>query len=270
MEQSKALGVHTGSAADVTRRIGLSGATRAVRTTGAPVRLASSLGITVVCLVAATTAFAEVATATQVPTMSFPIAHIFTLLFIMLGPFKIIGPFVKATKGAETKLMRKIALLAIAFSCAALLFAGLLGEGILKRYGIPLPILALAGGIILFLVALQGTIKQFSNDPPAPEPVMPTLDTAIRPLAFPVIVTPYGIATLIFFLSFAPDTQTQLKIAALVVAIMALNLLVMLVAKKIPPMLGAAFAVLGAVLNVIQVALGLQIISKSLTALGLL
>ena len=30
-----------------------------------------------------------------------PPAQVFTLLFLMLGPFKIIGPFLKVTKGAE-------------------------------------------------------------------------------------------------------------------------------------------------------------------------
>ena len=202
----------------------------------------------------------------------FPVSHIVTFLFLMLGPFKIIGPFVKLTKGAGPALERKIALIAIAFSCAALLVAGLLGEILLEKYGVPLPILGLAGGIILFLVALQETIRQFTAEPEpadkAAAAVSPTTSVALKPLAFPTIVTPYGIAALVVFLAFSPDTQSRLTIGAIVLAIMVLNFLTMIFARRIPPVAGVGLAILGAVLGVVQVALGLQIISNSLRALG--
>ena len=41
-------------------------------------------------------------------------------------------------------------------------FAGLLGETMLESYGVPLDILRLAGGIILFLVALKTVLEQFA------------------------------------------------------------------------------------------------------------
>jgi len=85
--------------------------------------------------------------------------YIFTVLFLMLGPFKIIGPFAKITEGADRKLSRNIAIQAFLYSSLALLVAAFLGEAILKKYDIPLAILALAGGIILFLVALIAIIE---------------------------------------------------------------------------------------------------------------
>jgi multiple antibiotic resistance protein len=93
---------------------------------------------------------------------------------------------------------------------------------------------------------------------------------ALDPLAFPVIVTPYGIAALIVFLSFAPDVESQIQIGLIVVAILALDLLVMLFARKLLTTLGIFLAILGAVLAVVQVALGLQIIHNSLRALNIL
>ncbi|HQW23416.1 MAG TPA: MarC family protein, partial [Bacteroidia bacterium] len=87
--------------------------------------------------------------------------QMFTFLFLMLGPFKIIGPFVKITKNASPALTRQIAFRATLFSVIALLLAGLLGENILAKYGIPVSILALSAGIILFLVALLNVIRQF-------------------------------------------------------------------------------------------------------------
>ena len=86
------------------------------------------------------------------------ITHIFTILFLMLGPFKIIGPYMKMTEGADPALARRIAVRAIIYSSLALLLAATIGEKILGNYGIPLPILAMTGGIILFLVALINVI----------------------------------------------------------------------------------------------------------------
>lgn len=88
-------------------------------------------------------------------------SQIFALLFLMLGPFKILAPFVKITKNADPALARKIAIRAILYSIGALLLAAFLGENILSKYGIPVPILSLSGGIIIFLVALLNIIHQF-------------------------------------------------------------------------------------------------------------
>ena len=201
----------------------------------------------------------------------FPMSHIVTFLFLMLGPTKIIGPFKKVTEGADRALEKKIARNAIIFSGSALLIAALLGEMILRKHSVPLPVLALASGVILFLVAIQDTVRQFSfstHELEEKAKTEPSMKLALDPLAFPVIVTPYGIAALIVFLSFAADVESQLQIGLIVVAILMLNYLAMLFARKVLATLGIVLAVLGAVLSVVQVALGLQIIRQSLMAMG--
>lgn len=237
--------------------------------------LGMKVAIVATCLcLSATASFAQVEIPEADPEIIiFPTAHIVTFLFLMLGPTKILGPFVKLTAGAEPALGRKIALSATVFAGIVLLIAGFLGELTLRKHGVPLPILALAGGVILFLVAIQDTVRQFSFKTAGtthPAAANPTLKLALDPLAFPVIVTPYGIAALIVFLSFARDFQSQLVIAAIVAVILLLNLLTMLFAKQLMATLGVTLAILGAVLSVVQVALGLQIISNSLKAMGLI
>lgn len=211
-------------------------------------------------------------TASQVPIRHFPVAQIFTFLFLMLGPFKIIGPFARITKGADAKITLRIALLSIAFSSLAPLVAAFLGESILSSYGMPLPVLALSAGIILFLVALQSVLQQFTphSEDAAGRAPTPTMNMALTPLAFPTIVTPYGIAALVVFLALSPDPQSRLTVGAIVMAIMLLNLIVMILTRHILPVLGVVLPILGAVLGVVQVALGLQIINSSLNALGVL
>ena len=200
-----------------------------------------------------------------------PVAQVFTILFLMLGPFKLVGPFLKGTKGADPASLRKAALLATIFAAIALLIAGLLGETLLASYGIPLDVLRLSGGVILFLVAIRTVLEQFATperptDEVALEP-QAVMKLALRPLAFPGIVTPYGIAALVVFLAFSQSVETRLTIAAVVVAIMALNLVFMLAARRLQVVFALALPVLGAVLGVVQVALGLQIINVALRAL---
>jgi multiple antibiotic resistance protein len=196
------------------------------------------------------------------------ISQIFTLLFLMLGPFKILVPFVRITKNADQKLARQIAVRAILYSVIALTIAAFLGQKILSNFGIPIPILTLSGGIILFLVALLNVIQQF--DPPKAQEESagtPTLQVATYPLAFPTIVTPYGIAAVIVFNAISPDLSGKLIVGAIVVGIMVLNFLVMLFARRLFKPLAIILAILGAILGVIQVAVGAKIIYNSLTAL---
>ncbi|MGL6267643.1 MAG: MarC family protein [Chitinophagaceae bacterium] len=194
--------------------------------------------------------------------------HIFTILFLMLGPFKIIGPFTQITKAADPILTKKIAISAFLYSTIALLLAALIGENILSNYGIPIPILAISGGLILFLVAILNIIHQFDPLSAKDEnPVKPTINMAIYPLAFPTIVTPYGIAAVIVFFALSPDMQTKMMVGILVFGIMVLNLIFMLINRYTFKYLAVVLPLLGAILGVVQVALGLQIIYKALLQL---
>jgi multiple antibiotic resistance protein len=198
--------------------------------------------------------------------------QIFTLLFLMLGPFKIIGPFAQLTKGAENRQAHRIAWLSIVFASAALLVAAFLGSRMLESYRIPVPVMALSGGLILLLVALKNLLQQFEAQPESDRPVAgpPDLGVALRPLAFPTIVTPYGIAAVVVLMAVAPDTRGRAVVGGIVVAIMLANLVIMMVARRIMPVMGIVLPILGAVLGVVQVALGLQIINNALTTMGVL
>jgi multiple antibiotic resistance protein len=191
--------------------------------------------------------------------------QMFTFLFLMLGPFKIIGPFARITMNADATLTRKIAFRSILYSSIALILAAVLGQRILSNYGIPIPILSLTGGLILFLVALLNVIKQFSTPETHTENnLVPTLNMAMNPLAFPTIVTPYGIAAVIVFLSLSPDLTSKLMVGGIILGIMTLNLIIMLITKYILKFLLLILSILGAILGVVQVALGLMIIFNSL------
>ena len=195
---------------------------------------------------------------------------IFLLLFLMLGPIKILVPFVEMTQGTDAAFRWRLATRALLFSTAALILAGAMGRNILENFGIPVPVLGLTGGLVLFLVALQTLLQQFSGPERLARPArVPEMRMAISPLAFPTIVTPYGIAAIIIFIALAGDDGAmKLTVAGVALAILLMDWLAMLFAHVILRWLGPILQVFAVVLGVTQVALGLQVILRSLSMLG--
>jgi multiple antibiotic resistance protein len=78
------------------------------------------------------------------------------------------------------------------------------------------------------------------------------------------------VAALVVFLVVGQSPQARMTIGAIVLAILLLNLLMMLLTRRLLPVLALVLPILGAVLGIIQVALGLQIMHNSLRAMGVL
>jgi multiple antibiotic resistance protein len=195
---------------------------------------------------------------------------IFFMLFLMLGPIKVLAPFVSMTHTAGPAFRRTVARRAILFAAAALAVAGLLGRTMLENFDISLPVLALTAGVILFLVALQTVLHQSSGaNLPTSADHPPDLRMAFSPLAFPTIVTPYGIAAAIVFATLARGRHdAELMVAGIVLLVLALDWLAMLFAETILKWIGTTLQVFAVVLGVTQVALGLQVIMHSLSMIG--
>ncbi|MFO0993103.1 MAG: MarC family protein [Hyphomicrobiales bacterium] len=194
---------------------------------------------------------------------------VFVMLFLMLGPTKILAPFMAMTAGSDNAFRRALARRAIIFSAAALALAGSLGKTMLDNLNISLPVLTLAAGLILFLVALQTVLQQGTSSakPASREP--PGLQLAYSPLAFPTIVTPYGIAAVIVFATLAQDDRSAgLALAGVVLLILAMNWIAMIFVEPILKWAGPALQVFAVVVGVTQVALGLQLIVRSLVIIG--
>jgi multiple antibiotic resistance protein len=198
------------------------------------------------------------------PEATVSLGQVFTLLFVMLGPLKILGPFAARSHDMEVGAVRKIAFLAFVLALIAVLAGGFIGRGLARSWGISPPVLLLAGGVIFALVGLKLLMEQYeSAHTPPPLPAAP-LPAAMQ-VAFPTIVTPYGIAALIVLLANSHDAARTQGVLAMLGIVMALNLLAMLLARSIMRGVGVvALQLLGAVLGVLQVALAISIILRAL------
>lgn len=230
------------------------------------IRLSLALAVALACL--PTQSFAQSPDGPVMPEVEFGARKIFFMLFLMLGPIKILVPFVALTGNWDTPFRHRMARRAILYSATALTIAGLLGRTMLENFEISLPVLAMTGGIILFLVALRTILEQSSSvvDRPSETDQKPDVRLAFTPLAFPTIVTPYGIAAVIVFATLASGRQAEsFTLAAIVLLILALDWVAMMFAETILKGIGTSLQVLAVVLGVTQAALGLQIILHSLT-----
>src|SRR6476660_10295951 len=113
-------------------------------------------------------------------------AEIFTFLFVMLGPLKLLGPFVQRTRGLDDATVRQIAVWAFLIATAGIVAGGLIGRATLAKWYVSIPALQITAGIVFFLVALRHVLEPYEPaHASAGEPLPPTPRAAALRLVFP-------------------------------------------------------------------------------------
>jgi multiple antibiotic resistance protein len=194
------------------------------------------------------------------------------ILMLMVGPLKVIPAFLKLTARAEPALRRRMAWYGFLLSSAMALVLALFGYQLLDKFNIPLTAILASAGLVLVLVALRLVLAQYGDgddDPDHPQasapPAQPGLDLVMQPLVFPVILTPYGLATLITLSAVVRQVEgSVVPLLSVLMAIMVLNLLAMLFARPILLVLRPnVLQMLGLVLGIVQLALGIALLSTA-------
>jgi small neutral amino acid transporter SnatA (MarC family) len=111
------------------------------------------------------------------------------------------------------------------------------GDGFLRVMNLSALSLQIAGGVILFLIAL----RMIFPPPAADESTDPQGEPLIVPLAIPAIAGPSALATVMLLVSQAPERRWE-WIAALSVT-MAVCAVVLLLAERIQRVLGERFII---------------------------
>ena len=193
------------------------------------------------------------------------VGAIFTIFFVTLGPLKLIVPFVRRTEGLDDSQFRETALYAAGIATVVVIGGSLLGQRMLIAWHVSIAALIIAAGIIFFVVALRQLLEQYSQNPQQSSgAVSQTAPASAKVLAtrlvFPLVLTPYGMAAVIAALAARSETQRTQIVLGLVLAIMGLDLVAMLYARRI--LHGAVMIVVlqmvGAILAVLQAALAVQ------------
>jgi MarC family membrane protein len=164
--------------------------------------------------------------------MDLSFASAVVVLLLVVDPFGNIGLLVSVLRevpaGRRPRVIVREWLIALGALLAFLLF----GEHVLRLLGLSEPSLSIAGGVILFLIALRmifHTDQTIFGPAPGGEPL-------IVPLAIPAMAGPGAMATVIVLASRAPARMLE-WVAALVFA-MAVTLAIFLFADRLARLLG--------------------------------
>ena len=199
--------------------------------------------------------------------------ELFTTAFITLAV--IIDPpgcapiFASLTSGTAPGHRRAMAIRSSFVAWAILMFFALLGEPLLRTLGISLSAFRLAGGIMLFMIALdmvferrterrEERAKEIEGTPEAE-------DISVFPMAIPMIAGPGSIASVMLLTARADTIAEDLVVLAAMTVVIVLTLVALLTAGPLMRLIGAKLeAMITRILGVILAALAAQFVLDGL------
>ena len=201
--------------------------------------------------------------------MLLPLAEVFILLFVTLGPpLKVPALYLQATSAMPEGDARLLAARAFAFATVTALAGGVVGRFMMNAWHISVPAMMLAAGSVFLLVSLRGLLAQYSESAPVVDTTKSRNHTAYK-IAVPMLLPPYGMAAIIVLLANSADTTRSLWICVLLAGIMVLNFLAMFFARQIMRTIGPIpLQIFGVIIGIMTMALSIQIIIKALRQLG--
>lgn len=195
----------------------------------------------------------------------------FVALFVVIDPIGLAPLFVALTAGMSKEKRRSIAVRSCVVSIGILLVFSLFGAGILTFAGISMPAFRIAGGILLFLTALDMLFerRQKRREDRAEEDDHDD-DPSVFPLAIPLIAGPGSITTIILLVGQTEVTTGYFAVMGVLFAILALVFLMFLAAATIENMLGkTGITVVTRLLGMLLAALSVQFVLDGLASFGL-
>lgn len=193
----------------------------------------------------------------------------FVTFFVLIDAPGVAPIFATLTAGTPAAHRRKMAYKSVFVASLIMLFFAFGGAWLLEAMHISLDAFRIAGGALLFLIALdmvfekrterrenraEEVLEEHKNDP---EPD----DISVFPMGIPMIAGPGSIATAMFYMSEAANWQEQGVVLAAIGANLVITLVIFLLAGPIVKLIGASVAgAITRILGVILAALSAQLL----------
>ena len=199
----------------------------------------------------------------------------FVTLFVVIDPPGCAPIYAGLTSEATRAQARSMAIRACFIATIILLIFALFGEQLLAGLHIELDSFRIAGGIMLFLIALDMVfekrterrearaekVKAESGSGPEIE------DVSVFPMAMPMIAGPGSIATIMLLMARSEGTSQTLVVLGALAAVLLLTLLALVAAGPLMKLLGKrSEAVITRLLGVLLAALAAQYVIDGLKA----
>ncbi len=192
-------------------------------------------------------------------------------LFATVGVADIAFIFAALTKDDTGRERTVIATRGALIATGILLLFAFLGNSILELFGITLPALRTAGGILLLLIAIDMVFARHSGatgttDEEQAESQARS-DISVFPLAMPLLAGPGSISAVILLTVGAPDAAAFWLVILAVILIMAAAWLTLQLAIPIQHLLGlTGLAVISRIVGILLAALAVQFVFDGVAA----
>ncbi|WP_297541908.1 MarC family protein [Roseovarius sp.] len=197
----------------------------------------------------------------------------FVTLFVIIDPIGMTPLFVALTQGMSTARRRAIAIRACVTSALLLILFAALGEAVLGFIGISMPAFRIAGGMLLFLTALdmlferRGQRRKGQADAAEEEDGD---DPSIFPIAIPLIAGPGSIATVILLAGQKPGAEGLIWVIGVMLSVITLVFFMFLTSGLLERALGkVGINVVTRLLGMLLAALAVQFVLDGLRGFGL-
>ena len=173
--------------------------------------------------------------------------------------------FASLTRGASPADRRAMAVRSSLIAWAILMFFALLGRPMLHELGISLASFRLAGGIMLFFIAMdmvfERRTERRSKRAEEIERTPEIEDISVFPMAMPMIAGPGSIASAMLWVSRAEEPVYIVVVLAAITTVMLLTLITLLAAGPLMKLIGDKVeAAITRILGVILAALAAQFV----------
>ncbi len=208
--------------------------------------------------------------------MNTEIIKIILAFVVLINPFSALTLFLDLTRGYSMHSRRKVARVACLTIFITISFFTVAGETLLKALGISIGSFQLAGGILVFLIALN--MMNGDGNPVKPDQenfdieydkhAPPSTASAVVPLAIPMMIGPGGISTVIIYSS---QVSGVLQISAIIIAGLLISLfcyLALMAAGRISRLLGdTGLNIMSRIMGMLLAAVSIEIIVSGLRTL---
>jgi len=193
----------------------------------------------------------------------------FVAFFVIIDPPGCAPIFYGLTTGASEQQRRAMAIRAVLVATAILVGFAFLGEPLLRTLGIELDSFRIAGGIMLFFIALDMVFEkrtQRREDRAQKIKETPEIeDVSIFPMAMPMIAGPGSIATVMLLFARAHGLEQNIAVAGALAANLVIMLAALIMVGPLMRLFGQQVeAVITRVLGVILAALAVQFVVDGL------
>ena len=191
----------------------------------------------------------------------------FVTLFVIIDPIGLTPLFVALTHDMDRAHVRSIAFRSCAIAFAILALFAFFGEAVLGFVGISMPAFRIAGGILLFLTALDMLFERRTKRREDQADERP--DPSVFPLAIPLIAGPGSIATVILLAGQHPGVNTTFLVLGVALAVLCVVLGLFLTSGLLAKALGkTGVTVATRLLGMLLAALAVQFVLEGLRDFG--